>query len=145
MTLPETEFWAAWGVLWGNLWGSAPLKPNAFPKVLKENGRHEETQTPDLYRVNFDLNNLKPFVCLTFPFSEPQKRPKKGPSFGDELVTSFSALGFEPRHSRRVRRLLKECFRYYVFRLTKLLNHTWPQGLDVRELSLPPAKEKCFS
>ena len=32
-----------------------------------KNGRHEETRTPDLYRVKFDLNNLKPFACLAFP------------------------------------------------------------------------------
>src|SRR5271167_562743 len=34
---------------------------------MKRNGRHEETRTPDLYRVKFDFNNLKPFACLAFP------------------------------------------------------------------------------
>jgi hypothetical protein len=53
-------------------------------------GRHEGTRTPDLYRVNFDLNNLKPFACLAFPLSLPRKNGLKRPSFGDELVTSFS-------------------------------------------------------
>ena len=45
--------------------------------------------TPDLYRVNFDLNNLKPFACLAFPVSEYRKKALKRHSFGDELVTSF--------------------------------------------------------
>jgi hypothetical protein len=36
-------------------------------EVIGRNGRHEGTRTPDLYRVNFDLNNLKPFACLAFP------------------------------------------------------------------------------
>jgi hypothetical protein len=29
---------------------------------IKINGRHEETRTPDLYRVNSEVNNLKPFA-----------------------------------------------------------------------------------
>jgi hypothetical protein len=47
------------------------------------------TQTRDLYRVNFDVNNLKPFSCLAFPFSHLPKTALKRPIFGDELVTSF--------------------------------------------------------
>ena len=34
---------------------------------VERNGRHEETRTPDLYRVNFEVNNLKPFPYLAFP------------------------------------------------------------------------------
>jgi hypothetical protein len=43
----------------------------------------------DLYRVNFEVNNLKPFACLAFPLSLPRKMALEWPSFGDELVTSF--------------------------------------------------------
>ena len=47
------------------------------------------TRTPDLYRVNFEVNNLKPFACLAFPQTTYLKTPRKQPIFGDELVTSF--------------------------------------------------------
>src|SRR5713226_5353808 len=55
----------------------------------EKNGRHEETRTPDLYRVNFEVNNLKPFACLAFPQTTYFKTPRKQHIFGDELVTSF--------------------------------------------------------
>jgi hypothetical protein len=38
-----------------------------------KNGRHEETRTPDLYRVNFEVINLKPLAPLLFRFSEGSK------------------------------------------------------------------------
>ena len=38
--------------------------------------RHEETRTPDLYRVNFEVYNLKPFPCLAFPHFLHQKTPR---------------------------------------------------------------------
>ena len=53
------------------------------------NGRHVGTRTPDLYRVKFEVNNLKPFSCLAFPCWLSCKIAHKQPSFGDELVTSF--------------------------------------------------------
>ena len=56
---------------------------------LKDNGRHDWTRTSDLYRVNFEVNNLKPFACLAFPQTAYLKTPRKQPIFGDELVTSF--------------------------------------------------------
>jgi len=59
----------------------------------EENGRHVGTRTPDLYRVNFEVQHLKPFSSLAFPISPAPKMPLKQPSFGDELVTSFSARG----------------------------------------------------
>jgi hypothetical protein len=31
----------------------------------RRNGRHEETRTPDLYRVNFEVNKPQPFARLT--------------------------------------------------------------------------------
>ncbi len=37
--------------------------PSRFTEI---DGRHEGTRTPDLYRVKFDLKNLKPFACLAF-------------------------------------------------------------------------------
>src|ERR1700693_5998284 len=55
----------------------------------KINGRHEETRTPDLYRVNFEVDNLKPFACLAFPHNTYLKTPRKYPIFGDKLVTSL--------------------------------------------------------
>ncbi len=58
-------------------------------KCLGENGRHVGTRTPDLYRVNFEVNNLKPFACLAFPHTTYLKTARKQPIFGDELVTSF--------------------------------------------------------
>jgi hypothetical protein len=36
---------------------------------VQENGRHEETRTPDLYRVNFEVTTLKTFPYLAFPHS----------------------------------------------------------------------------
>ena len=51
--------------------------------------RRGSTRTPDLYRVNFEVNNLKPFACLAFPQTTYLKTPPKRPIFGDELVTSF--------------------------------------------------------
>jgi hypothetical protein len=58
-------------------------------EIHQINGRHEETRTPDLYRVNSEVNNLKPFACLAFPCITYLKTPQKQPIFGDELVTSF--------------------------------------------------------
>jgi hypothetical protein len=46
-------------------------------------------EPPDLYRVNFEVNNLKPFACLAFPQTTYLKTPRKRSIFGDELVTSF--------------------------------------------------------
>jgi hypothetical protein len=39
-------------------------QPSRFNKI---NGRHEETRTPDLYRVNFEVATLNPFPYLAFP------------------------------------------------------------------------------
>jgi hypothetical protein len=50
---------------------------------------HQSARTSDLYRVNFEVNNLKPFACLAFPQTTYLKTPRKQPIFGDELVTSF--------------------------------------------------------
>jgi hypothetical protein len=61
-------------------------------KAKKRNGRHEETRTPDLYRVNFEVLNLKPFSSLAFPVSQRLKTSLNQLSFGDELVTSLRAL-----------------------------------------------------
>ncbi len=65
----------------------------------------------DFYRVNFEVNNLKPFACLAFPQTTYLKTPRKQPIFGDELVTSFckpnlSNLHFQPKgfwHMARTR------------------------------------------
>src|SRR5437868_7743261 len=60
-------------------------------------GRHVGTRTPDLYRVNFEVNNLKPFACLAFPHTTYLKTPRKQPIFGDELVTSFLQINLPNR------------------------------------------------
>ena len=67
-----------------------PDFPGGFSHVVERYGRHEETRTPDLYRVNSEVNNLKPFACLAFPHRTHVKTARKQPSFGDGLVTSFS-------------------------------------------------------
>ena len=36
-------------------------------------GRHVGTRTPDLYRVNFEVNDLKPFACLAFLHTSTSK------------------------------------------------------------------------
>ena len=59
-------------------------------------GRVEASISPrptrNVYRVNFEVNNLKPFACLAFPQTTYLKTPRKQPIFGDELVTSFMRL-----------------------------------------------------
>jgi hypothetical protein len=62
-----------------------------FDRMCLRDGRHVGTRTPDLYRVNFVVQTLKPFSFLAFPFSASAKRNKKQPSFGDELVTSLGS------------------------------------------------------
>ena len=73
----------------------------AFPfrdlKICRENQNTSKVScrwnsTPDLYRVNFEVNNLKPFACLAFPQTAHLKTPRKQLIFGDELVTSFLLL-----------------------------------------------------
>src|SRR5271166_1785297 len=61
-------------------------------KPLKRNGRHEETRTPDLYRVNFEVNHLKPFPHLAFPLLPCCKIARKRPSFDGELMASCKTL-----------------------------------------------------
>ena len=52
-----------------------------------------DTPVPaNLYRVNFEVRNLKPLSCLAFPICYPANNARKQPSFGDELVTGFSDL-----------------------------------------------------
>ena len=42
-----------------------------------------------LYRVNFEVNDLKPFPHLAFPHRRGPKIPSKLPSFDGELMASF--------------------------------------------------------
>ena len=70
---------------WANSEGSRRSRLSGFNEI---DGRHEETRTPDLYRVNFEVLNLKPFSSLAFPILPKAQTPLKQPSFGDELVTS---------------------------------------------------------
>jgi hypothetical protein len=53
-----------------------------------------DSHTPDLYRVNFEVNNLKPFpyLALAFPHTiDPKKAPKLA-SFDGELMGRSSAI-----------------------------------------------------
>jgi hypothetical protein len=61
-------------------------------KCLGENGRHVGTRTPDLYRVNFEVSNPKPFPYLAFPRSKTQRTPSEIPSFDGELMASSRLL-----------------------------------------------------
>jgi hypothetical protein len=58
--------------------------------------------TPDLYRVKNEAKTLNPFACLAFPVSTPSKKALKCPSFGDELLTSFSIRQRPPESQFRV-------------------------------------------
>jgi hypothetical protein len=49
-----------------------------------------DQDTCDLYRVNFEVNNLKPFTCLAFPHSIDLKTGSRLPGFDGELMASFS-------------------------------------------------------
>jgi hypothetical protein len=44
----------------------------------------------DLCRVNFEVNDPKPFSHLAFAHSKGPKTPSKIPSFDGELMASFS-------------------------------------------------------
>ena len=75
---------------WANARAGCREPLSRFNKI---NGRHEETRTPDLYRVNFEVNNLKPFPYLAFPHLVGPKIPQKRPSFDGELMASFQSPG----------------------------------------------------
>jgi len=47
------------------------------------------TRTPDLYRVNFEVSNLKPFPYLAFPHFLALKNTLKQPSFDGELMAGY--------------------------------------------------------
>jgi len=88
--------WCVWGIqqkqsglVRGGIWSIRRSRLRGFNEI---NGRHEETRTPDLYRVNFEVIPLKPFSSLALPVFLRIKIPVKHPSFGDELVTSFTFL-----------------------------------------------------
>lgn len=46
----------------------------------------------DFQRVNFEVVNLEPFAWFAFPVSPLGESSLNWPGFGDELVTSFSAV-----------------------------------------------------
>jgi hypothetical protein len=72
----------------------------------------------DLFRVNFEVNDLKPFPHLAFPQSKGPKTPRKLPSFDGELMASFSDLAGQAfTHQNPV----NECNR--DFATTILLKH----------------------
>ena len=48
--------------------------------------------TSDLCRVNLEVNNLRIFASFAFPLPLLRENALERPSFGDELVTSFSPL-----------------------------------------------------
>src|SRR5438046_2884145 len=86
----------------------------------KQDGRHVGTRTPDLYRVNFEVANLKPFPHLAFPQSKGPKTTCKLPSFDGELMASFIAPqpGF-----RKVLRVGGEIVLSYARRRVESVSH----------------------
>src|SRR6266851_438719 len=56
--------------------------------INRMDGRHVGTRTPDLYRVNFEVNNLKPFPHLAFPHSATPENSSKKLGFDGELMAS---------------------------------------------------------
>src|SRR5437016_4141129 len=66
-------------------------------------GRHVGTRTPDLYRVNFEVNNLKPFPHLAFPHFATSEKSSKHRGFDGELMASSSA------------KLVRDLAAYFIF------------------------------
>jgi hypothetical protein len=46
---------------------------NSALGTFPRNGRPVGTRTPDLYRVNSEVQKLNPFACLAFPFIDSRK------------------------------------------------------------------------
>jgi hypothetical protein len=62
--------------------------------LLVKTQRHVGTRTPDLYRVNFEVNNLKPFPHLAFPhFPTPENTSKQLGFDGELMASSFQRYG----------------------------------------------------
>ena len=55
-------------------------------------GRYEETRTPDLYRVNFEVIPLQPFPHLAFLHPRIPITARKLAGFDGELMASFPPL-----------------------------------------------------
>ncbi len=72
-------------------------------------GRHVGTRTPDLYRVNFEVTNPKPFPYLAFPQMIGSKMGPKQASFDGELMASFLDQGFKSDPADIRHRLKPEC------------------------------------
>ena len=82
-----------------------------LPKAIRQiqiNGRHVGTRTPDLYRVNFEVNNPKPFPYLAFPLSIDLETARKWPSLDGELMASFLGKGFKSAPGDVLHRLKPE-------------------------------------
>jgi hypothetical protein len=67
----------------GSLWGyvtnhdtNAAVAPKPGPQVVEENGRPVRARTADLYRVNYEVQQLNPFACLAFPVLLGLKTPR---------------------------------------------------------------------
>src|SRR6476660_9514435 len=74
---------------WNNAQGNCRRPLSRFNKI---NGRHDWTRTSDLYRVNFEVSNPKPFPYLAFPRSKTQRTPSEISSFDGELMASSRLL-----------------------------------------------------
>jgi hypothetical protein len=82
---------------------SAPIRKKPFG-----------SSTGELYRVNFEVSNLKLVVTLAFPLLLFRETALKQASFGDESVTSIPARieqnSFGPTSGLlTIRRLESEC------------------------------------
>ena len=63
-----------------------------FFKIVGPNG----TRTIDLFRVNFEVNNLKPFSRLVFPQFRNLEQSPRLPSFDGELMASSQEFSSVP-------------------------------------------------
>jgi hypothetical protein len=63
------------------------------------NDRNVGTRTLDLYRVNFEVSNLKPFPHLAFPRFAIAENRSKQLGFHGELMASF-LNSFPTQHVR---------------------------------------------
>jgi hypothetical protein len=91
---------AALGLLVPSLFGWTPQSVLGPSVRCEADSRYDITHTryhsstPHLYRVNFEVTDLKPFPHLAFPHAKGPKIPSKLPSFDDDLMASSSDLAW---------------------------------------------------
>jgi hypothetical protein len=88
-------------------------------------------EPPDLYRINFEVRNLKPFFHLAFPHFATSEKSSKHRGFDGEVMSSSSA------------KLVRDSAAYFIFVLlnsfpdVESITITWlPQTNPILELSI---------